>query len=132
MTAHLGLVGLVAGDLPRTLAFYRALGLDVPPGAEDAPHVEVELPGGLRLAWDTVDVVRSFDPGWEPPTGGHRVALAFPSATPAEVDAMYARMVDAGFTGHRAPWDAVWGQRYAVLLDPDGTAVDLYAPLPGA
>ena len=26
------------------------------------------------------------------------------------------------------PWDAFWGQRYAVLHDPDGHQVDLYAP----
>lgn len=127
MTPHLDLIGLVAADLPRTLAFYRALGVDVPPGADAAPHVEVTV-GGLRLAWDTVEVVRSFDPGWQPPTGGHRVALAFACADADEVDATYTRMVDAGFTGHLPPWDAVWGQRYAVLHDPDGTAVDLFAP----
>jgi uncharacterized glyoxalase superfamily protein PhnB len=128
MTPHLDMLGLVASDLPRTRAFYRALGLALPPDADDAPHVELTLPGGLCLAWDTVDVVRSFDPDWQPPTGGHRAALAFRCADAAEVDATYARMVDAGFTGHVAPWDAVWGQRYAVLHDPDGTAVDLFAP----
>jgi catechol 2,3-dioxygenase-like lactoylglutathione lyase family enzyme len=128
MTPHLDMIGLVATDLPRTLAFYRALGLDLPPGADTAQHAEVTLPGGLRLAWDTVDVVRSFDPGWQPPAGGHRAALAFLCDDPADVDATYARMVDAGFTGHVAPWNAAWGQRYAVLQDPDGTAVDLFAP----
>lgn len=128
MTLQLDMIGLIASDLPRTLAFYRALGIDLPPGADTEPHVEVTLPGGLRLAWDTVDVIRSSDPGWTPPTGGHRAALAFLCADAAEVDATYARMVDAGFTGHLAPWDAFWGQRYAVLHDPDGTAVDLFAP----
>lgn len=127
MEPRLDMIGLVASDLPRTLAFYRALGLDLPPSADAEPHVEITLPGGLRLAWDTVDVVRSFDPGWAPPTGGHRAALAFRCADAAEVDAVYARMVDAGFAGHLAPWDAFWGQRYAVLHDPDGTAVDLFA-----
>jgi catechol 2,3-dioxygenase-like lactoylglutathione lyase family enzyme len=127
MNLRMDMIGLVASDLPRTLAFYRALGLDLPPSADAEPHVEVTLPGGLRLAWDTVDVIRSFDPGWTPPTGGHRAALAFRCADAAEVDAVYARMVDAGFAGHLAPWDAFWGQRYAVLHDPDGTAVDLFA-----
>ena len=27
------------------------------------------------------------------------------------------------------PWDAVWGQRYAQLRDPNGVPVSLYAPL---
>lgn len=37
--------------------------------------------------------------------------------------------MDAGHEGHLAPWDAVWGQRYATVHDPDGNAVGLYAPL---
>ena len=37
---------------------------------------------------------------------------------------------DAGHVGHLDPWDAVWGQRYATLHDPDGNSVDLFAALP--
>jgi catechol 2,3-dioxygenase-like lactoylglutathione lyase family enzyme len=33
------------------------------------------------------------------------------------------------FEGEKAPWDAFWGQRYALLIDPDGVRVNLYAPL---
>ena len=46
-----------------TLAFYRRLGVDVPSEADDQPHAEVDLSGGIRLAWDTEDTIRSFDPG---------------------------------------------------------------------
>ena len=35
----------------------------------------------------------------------------------------------AGYPGHKAPWDAFWGQRYAVAVDPDGNHVSLFAPL---
>jgi uncharacterized glyoxalase superfamily protein PhnB len=49
--------------------------------------------------------------------------------SPAEVDNKYAEMTGAGYTGHKEPWDAFWGQRYATLKDPDGIPVDLYAPL---
>jgi hypothetical protein len=38
-------------------------------------------------------------------------------------------MTGAGYDGHLEPFDAVWGQRYASLRDPDGTGVDLYSPL---
>ena len=31
---------------------------------------ETTLPGGLRLAWDTQETVRSFLPDWQPATGG--------------------------------------------------------------
>ncbi|MGA5066568.1 VOC family protein [Streptomyces exfoliatus] len=127
VTPRLDLVGLVVSDMAASLAFYRRLGLDVPEGAESAPHVEVALPGGLRIAWDTEDVVRSFDPGWERPGGGNRIELAFRCGTPADVDAVYEELVGAGYRGHLEPWDAVWGQRYAVVLDPDGCGVSLFA-----
>jgi len=123
---------LVVSDMAATLAFYRRLGLDVPAEADDQPHVEVDL-GGVRLAWDTEETIRSFDPSWSPPTGGgHRVALAMECAGPAEVDAAWAELTGAGYEGHLEPWDAVWGMRYAVVRDPDGTPVDLFAPLPPA
>ena len=112
-----------------SLAFYRRLGLDVPDGADAEPHVDVDL-GGLHLAFDTREVVLSFDPGWTPPSGGHRMALAFAAASPTEVDAAYAALVGAGADGPPQPWDAVWGMRYAVVRDPDGNPVDLFAPLP--
>ncbi|MFD3992634.1 VOC family protein [Streptomyces sp. NPDC058583] len=127
ITPHLDLIGLVVSDMAASLAFYRRLGLELPDGAESAPHVEAALPGGLRIAWDTEDVVRSFDPGWRRPEGGNRIELAFRCATPEAVDAAYEELVAAGYQGHLKPWDAFWGQRYAVVLDPDGSGVSLFA-----
>jgi len=127
MTPRLNLVGMVVSDMAASLAFYRLLGLDVPAEADDQPHAAVTLPGGLRLAWDTVDTVRSFDPQWHAPTGGHRVALAFDCGSADGVDRMHQQVVDAGHASHLAPWDAFWGQRYAVVHDPDGNAVDLFS-----
>lgn len=132
MAPTFNLIGLVASDLGKSLAFYRRLGLDIPEGAENEPHVEVTLPGGLRLAWDPVETVRSFDPSWTPPQGSPRVGLAFLCDGPAEVDRVYADLVGAGYEGHKEPWDAEWGQRYAMVHDPDGNSVDLFAPLPAA
>jgi uncharacterized glyoxalase superfamily protein PhnB len=112
-----------------TLDFYRLLGLQFPDGAEGEDHVEVTLDGGLRLAFDTQEVIRSFDPEWQPPTGGHGFALAFRCGSPQEVDAVYAEVVAAGHPSHKEPWDAFWGQRYAEVLDPDHNVIDLFAPL---
>jgi catechol 2,3-dioxygenase-like lactoylglutathione lyase family enzyme len=129
MTAHLDLVGIVTTDMAAALAFYRRLGLDIPAGAESEAHVECTLANGLRLAWDTVDVIRSFDPQWTAPTGGQRIGLAFRCDDAAGVDALTAELASAGTRVHAQPWDAFWGQRYAVVLDPDGNKVDLFAPL---
>lgn len=130
MQARLDLIGLVVADMARSLAFYRHLGLALPPEADQQPHVEVALPGGLRLAWDTVETIRSFDPHWAPPSGGHRLGLAFRLDSPADVDRAHAELVALGYDGHKAPWDAFWGQRYAIVHDPDGNPIDLFAPLP--
>jgi catechol 2,3-dioxygenase-like lactoylglutathione lyase family enzyme len=127
--ARLDVIGLVVADMAVSLAFYRRLGLDIPADADAAPHVEVALPGGLRLVWDTEDTIRSFAPGWKAGGGDSRASLAFRLRDPAAVDTAYAELTDAGYHGEHAPWDAFWGQRYAVLHDPDGLAVDLFAPL---
>lgn len=124
------MIGLVVSDMAASLAFYRRLGLDIPAEADGQPHVEAALPGGLRIGWDTEETIRSFDPSWTRPAtgGGGRVGTAFLCDSPAEVDAVYAELTDAGYTGHLKPWDAFWGQRYAVVLDPDGCEVSLFAP----
>jgi catechol 2,3-dioxygenase-like lactoylglutathione lyase family enzyme len=127
--ARLDVIGLVVADMAVSLAFYRRLGLDIPADADAAPHVEVALPSGLRLTWDTEDTIRSFAPGWKAGGGDSRTSLAFRLPDPAAVDAAYAELTEAGYHGEHAPWDAFWGQRYAVLHDPDGLGVDLFAPL---
>ncbi|MGV0744416.1 VOC family protein [Mycolicibacterium sp. XJ870] len=120
-------IEIVANDLSRTLDFYRLLGLEVP--APDGPHVEVDLPGGNKLAFDTEEVIAGMHPGWTPPASAGRVAIAFGLGAPADVDALYERLTAAGHPGMLEPFDAPWGQRYATVEDPDGTSVDLFAAL---
>ncbi|GAB3442079.1 VOC family protein [Actinophytocola sediminis] len=129
MAPRFDLIGLVVADMAASLAFYRRLGLDIPPDADGEPHVEATLPGGLRFAWDTEETVRSFDPSYQRPSDGAGMGLAFLCDSPSEVDSVYAELVAAGHGGHHKPWDAFWGQRYATVQDPDGYFVDLFAPL---
>lgn len=128
MDVRLDLVGIVTRDMRASLAFYRRLGLEVPPDAENQPHAETTTPGGLRVAWDTAELIGQIYPDYTPPSGGHGMALAFLLPSPAGVDEKYAELAALGH-GHKEPWDAFWGQRYAVVLDPDGNHVDLFAPL---
>ena len=128
MNLHPAVIGLVVADMPATLAFYRRLGVDIPAEADTEPHVDVEF-GGLRLAFDTRETVESFDSSWRPPTDGHQMGLGFRADSPADLDAAYAELTAAGAVGHLEPWDAFWGMRYAVLHDPDGNPVDLFAQL---
>lgn len=128
MTPRLDLIGIIVEDMAASLAFYRRLGFEIPPEADREGHVESTV-SGMRVAWDTIEVVRSFDPGWEPPVGGQRIGLAFLCDSAAGVDEVYASLTTAGYAGHKAPWDAFWRQRHAVVIDPDGNPVDLFAPL---
>jgi uncharacterized glyoxalase superfamily protein PhnB len=121
-------VGLVVSDMGRAVAFYSLLGFEFPEGSETEGHVEVTLAGGLRVLFDTIEVVQSFS-AYMPPAGGHRMGLAFLCDDPAEVDTIHARLVAAGHRSHLEPFDAFWGQRYATVLDPDGNPVDLFAAL---
>jgi catechol 2,3-dioxygenase-like lactoylglutathione lyase family enzyme len=119
------MIGLAVKDMAASLSFYRRLGLDIPEGED---HVEATLPGGLRIAWDTHEVMKSFDPSWQRGDGSP-ITLAFLVDSPSDVDTLYDELTNAGYDGHLKPWDAFWGQRYAVLRDPDGNDVALFAPL---
>jgi catechol 2,3-dioxygenase-like lactoylglutathione lyase family enzyme len=124
---RLNAIGIVVSDMARSISFYRLLGLEVPE-TPDEGHIDTFLPNGIRFMLDSEDTVRSFRPEWTRETG-NQLALALECESPAEVDELYARIVDAGFAAEKAPWDAFWGQRYAQVRDPDGVGIDLYAPL---
>ena len=126
--ARMDAVGIVVSDMAKALAFYRQVGLDVPASADGQGHVEVGLPGGLRLMFDSEDEIRSFHPNWTSARGG-RTHLVFALPDAASLDALHADLVAAGYESELAPFDGFWGQRYAVVLDPDGNGVDLFAPL---
>ncbi|HMI83265.1 MAG TPA: VOC family protein [Polyangiaceae bacterium] len=42
-----------------------------------------------------------------------------------EVDGVHARVTAAGHRTHKAPEDAFWGARYAIVEDPDGNSVGI-------
>ena len=124
----LNAIGITASNMAESIRFYRLLGLDMPE-TPDEGHVEASLPNGLRLMLDSEEVILSFLPDWKR-TDGNQIALAFECESPAAVDELYARVTAAGFEGEKEPWDAFWGQRYALLGDPDGVRINLYAALP--
>ncbi len=129
---RLDAIGLVAADLPRTVAFYRALGCALPDPAdadtELETHLECDL-GGVRLMIDSEEVMLSFAKDtWSGPGAG-RLTLAARCETPEDVDRRHDELAALGAGSSVTPFDAVWGMRYATVLDPDGVRVDLYAPL---
>jgi len=124
---QLDAIGIVSADLKATVRFYRLVGLQIPDTTED--HIDVTTPGGVRVMFDALELIKQLDPEWVKPAG-HPMALAFRCINSKEVDEVYGRVTAAGFKGKTPPFDAFWGQRYATVLDPDGNAVDLFADLP--
>lgn len=128
MSFVLDMVGLVVKDIPASVAFYQTLGLDINVAEDGGPYTEVKMENGLRLSLNHIDMIKEIDPHWVEPVG-QRVGIAFLCDGPGDVDARYQRIVDAGYSGVKEPWDAFWGQRYAIVMDPDGTSIELFAPL---
>ena len=122
------MVGIVVADMKASLAFYRMLDLPIPDGVENEPYVEATSANGYRISWNSLEMVKGLDPEYAAPAG-YRMELAFKCETAAEVDVTFRRLTSAGYTGHREPWDAFWGQRYAIVDDPDGNHISLFAAL---
>src|SRR2546421_4808486 len=99
------LVAMTVHDMAASLQFYRLLGLDIPPGVDTEPHVEFVTPGGFRIGWDALDMIKGIYPDWVEPVG-QRLTLAFKCDSAAQVDALYEKVIQSGYQGHRAPWDA--------------------------
>ncbi|MFB9274045.1 VOC family protein [Cohnella cellulosilytica] len=119
------MIGIVVKDMQNALDFYRVLGLEIPKSADDDMHVEVAQTG-FRLAFDTQETVKDIYGGWDEPAG-HRIELAFLCDSREAVDELFQKITGNGYSGYREPWDAVWGQRYAIVQDPDGNLISLFA-----
>lgn len=122
-------VGVTSTNIQKTMTFYEVLGFLFDNASPDGTHVESLSSDGssIRLMIDATSVIEKIL-GEKPRPGNHSsFALAYES--PAEVDAVAQKVADAGYTIVKEPWDAFWGQRYAVVEDPDGYKVDLYAAL---
>jgi len=129
MSIQPDMIGIVVRDMEASVRFYRLLGLALPDPGE-RPYVEITTPNGYRISLNALSMIKEMDPAWVEPAG-HRMELAFKCDSAAEVDATYAALTRAGYRGHKEPWDAFWGQRYAIVCDPDDNHVSIFAPLGG-
>ena len=121
-------INLVVGDMTRSVAFYRMLGLDL---GEEAPwtdhHRAAVVGGGLDMDLDSTAFAAVWDQGW--PAGRPGLVIGFKVADREAVDCIYETMTEAGYEGQQPPFDAFWGARYAIVCDPDGNAVGIMSPM---
>jgi uncharacterized glyoxalase superfamily protein PhnB len=122
-------VGVSSSNMQRTVEFYKFLGFQFPEFKPEEDHLEPATPdGSARLMIDSKSMVKEII-GAEPMPGNHS-SFAIKYDKPAEVDWTVEQIKKGGFTVVTEPWDAFWGQRYAIVQDPDGYKVDLFAASP--
>ncbi|ACQ79369.1 Glyoxalase/bleomycin resistance protein/dioxygenase [Beutenbergia cavernae DSM 12333] len=126
-------VNLIVADLERSRDFYEALGVEF-----RSRNRQGEGPAEAWVSTNTgVTVVlhsTSFASWWDetapqPSAGGPQVDLELESVERLE-DAV-ARLRARGVTTLKPPTDMPWGQRFAIVSDPDGHRVGLKAALEG-
>ena len=122
----LTVVYLFVRDMDASVAFYERLGLAITRVGDS--HARTETAEGARLEFGTAELTKSYDPNFREPSGASPNNLIFHLASRSAVDAMYAELTNAGYAGHLAPIDAFWGQRFAIVDDPDGNVIGLQSP----
>lgn len=119
-------IGITSSDMVASAKFYALLGFSFASFAPDAKHLEpITAAGDVRLMIDDKALIESIT-GAAPMPPTHS-SFAMKCADAKEVDAVVAAIGAAGFSVVKRPWDAFWGQRYAIVADPDGYMVDVFA-----
>ncbi|MEN0130043.1 MAG: VOC family protein [Brevundimonas sp.] len=122
MEIQLSMLGIIVGDMPAALRFYRLLGLDIPAEEDQKPFVLHRMASGVTIFFDTVFATR-YDPDGSRPTGrGYGSMFEFYLGDDAAVDAKYAELTAAGYYGRMAPAQTT-GPYAAMVDDPDGNVV---------
>jgi uncharacterized glyoxalase superfamily protein PhnB len=122
-------INLVVRDMDAMLDFYATLGIDIAPTVPpwDRHHRSFVTPAGLDFDLDSTGFAAQWNEGW--PAGRTGPVLGFKFVSREAVDATYADLTRAGHTSQQAPYDAFWGARFAVVVDPDGNSVGLMSPI---
>jgi uncharacterized glyoxalase superfamily protein PhnB len=121
-------VGITTSNMKRTIKFYSQLGFDFSEVDTSSGHIEPKTPvGSARLMIDDYRIVESII-GQEPKPANHS-PFAINYDTVEELDKIMEDLENAKFSIIKPAWNADWGQRYAVVEDPDGYRVDLYVNL---
>jgi catechol 2,3-dioxygenase-like lactoylglutathione lyase family enzyme len=134
MKPDLNQLDLVVRDMEATLAFYRALGVDIPESAvwrtpTGVHHVDITMPSGFKVHFDSPALAKVYNRGWREPSGtGARAVLTFKVDTREEVDRIHGKLTGLGRRSSQPPFDAFWGARYAIVEDPDGNPIGIMSP----
>ncbi len=124
-------VNFVVADLERSRDFYRRLGFMFRSRSrQGVENVEawVSTEAGVTIVLHSPEFASWWDPSTPgPAAGGPEIDLELDS--PNLLDAVVGELRGSGATIAKQPVDMSWGQRFAIVLDPDGYRIGLKAPL---
>lgn len=128
-----GQINLFVADMTAAVGFYRLLELEVPdpfewPAGSGAQHVEIRSGQDCHMALDNYPQARIWNNRFDPERGRGNTVVGLSVPTRDDVDRLYAEAEAAGHPVGQAPYDAFWGSRYAIVIDPDGNQVGLRSP----
>ncbi|MBO1766455.1 VOC family protein [Allobranchiibius sp. GilTou38] len=121
MEIQLAMVVLEVRDLDDSIAFYRALGLDVPDPLEGRPVTVHRMGSGVSLLL-TTGFAGQYDPSFVRPGGGYQQMLEFYVGEDSEVESMWSTLTGAGYHGRVSP-TRTSGPFAAMVDDPDGNVI---------
>src|SRR5688572_12249522 len=114
----LNAVGVSSSNFKESIRFYSILGFNFPEIKDDEQHVEALETSPIRFMLDSKELVESLI--GEAPRPGNHSAFAIEYNTPEELNQIVEKLRIQKYIIKKEPWDAFWGQRYAVVQDPDG------------
>lgn len=120
----LDMVGLIVQDMQKALDFYRLLGLMPSVGTAEDAYMELENEG-VRISLNRLDMMKDVL-GFEPEFIGDKVELAFVAESKEAVDQLFQAIKDHGYNVVKEPWEAPWGQYYALVRDADQNIISLF------
>lgn len=121
-------VAVTSSDMKKTIEFYKLLGFSFDEGVESEDHVEARRnEGSARLMIDTHEFMNKMMKIEARPSNHSGFAIEYDACD--EVNNIVEKVKSSSGEVVKDAWDASWGQRYAIVKDPDGYSVDLYSPL---
>jgi uncharacterized glyoxalase superfamily protein PhnB len=130
-----GQINLFVRDMAASIEFYRLLELEVPdsyewPAGSGAEHIDdIHGEKGCYMALDNYRMARIWNPRFEPDRIRGNIVIGMLVETRDDVDRLYDTVKAAGHPVGQQPYDAFFGSRYAVVIDPDGNQVGLKSPI---
>jgi catechol 2,3-dioxygenase-like lactoylglutathione lyase family enzyme len=116
MIESISAVTLATHNMPRAVRFYRVLGFEIVHGDDNAAFTSFRAGASyLNL------IAQPAERHW---SWWGRVIFYH-----SDVDALYRRVIVAGYQPDTAPRDAEWGERFFHLTDPDGHELSFAWPL---